>query len=125
VAELAETNLVLCGTKETNSVMTGLGAAVSHRTERKGHRLRVLFIAPVTQHYLLVYPGLPWWTCANQVKWPGIRLVSAPTGILCQFGADLLFWGSLENILRRSPLRWALEIAARVAVKMRSGAVIK
>jgi len=99
VAECSESNLILFGTKETNRVIAKLAPQFPIELNVSAADYGLLFIAPVGTHHVLVNSGLPWWTGADQVKWPGIPFFSPPACILSQFGDYLLFKGSLENIV--------------------------
>jgi hypothetical protein len=124
-SDLAETNLVLFGTKETNSVVARLAPKFPVELNAGAADYGLLFIAPEGNHYVLVNSGLPWWTGADQIKWPRYQFFSPPAGVLGNFPDFLLFKGSLENVVAEGRFDRHWKFPQDTVTKMRStGAVV-
>jgi hypothetical protein len=124
-SDLAETNLVLFGTKETNSVVARLAPKFPVELNAGAADYGLLFIAPEGNHYVLVNSGLPWWAGADQIKWPRYQFFSPPAGVLGNFPDFLLFKGSLENVVAEGRFDRHWKFPQDTVTKMRStGAVV-
>jgi len=118
-------NLVLFGTKSTNSVIARLSPKFPVELNAGAADYGLVFIVPVAGHYVLVNSGLTWWTGADQIKWPGYQFLSPPVGILRNFGDCLLFKGSLENIVVDGRFDRHWKLAPDTVTKMQAtGAVV-
>jgi hypothetical protein len=125
-ADLRSSNVVLFGTKETNSLVARLAGELPLELNAGAADYGLLFIAPAGERYALVSSGLPWWTGADRSERPGLRfLQGAPFSLLAGFGDYVLFKGSLENVVAegRFDRNWKLppEQAGRLAA---TGAVV-
>lgn len=98
-ADVAEANLVLLGSKETNRLIARFAPQLplELKPDAAGHGL--VFVAPVGERYVVVSSGLPWWTGADQAKRPGFRFIGATFRLLMGFPDYILFKGSLEDVV--------------------------
>src|SRR5207245_4899204 len=118
-------NLVLFGTKETNSVIARLAQHFPMELNAGAADYGLVFIAPVGSRYALVNSGLAWWTGAEQVRRPAFHFMHAPASVLDTFGDYILFKGSLENVIAegRFDRNWKLPPDAADRM-MATGAVV-
>jgi hypothetical protein len=124
--DLESSNLLLFGTKETNSLIARFARQLPLALNPGAADYGLVFVAPAGGHYVVVNSGLPWWTGADQVKRPEMHgRMLAPFRVLETFGDFVLFKGSLENVIAegRFDRHWKLPAAA--AAKMReTGTVV-
>ncbi|HYP12435.1 MAG TPA: alpha/beta fold hydrolase [Bryobacteraceae bacterium] len=123
-AERKSANLVLFGTKETNTVLAELAARLPLALNPGAADYGLLYVYPVDGRYVVINSGLPWWTRLDAANRPGLPFLSAPYRALMSFGDYILFRGGLDNVVveGRFDTRWKLP--AEAAQKMLStGAV--
>jgi putative esterase len=112
-------DLILFGTRETNSVIARLAPTLPLALNAGAADYGLLFIAPAGKHYALVSSGLPWWTGADEADRGGYQYAPEPYRLLGTFGEYILFKGSLANVLAegRFDNNWKLpaEAAAKIA----------
>jgi hypothetical protein len=107
-SDLETSNLILFGTKETNSLIAKFSEQLPMQLDASvtGHGL--VYIFPVGERYVLVNSGLPWWSVAEPAagtdsgtagppRRRGFRPLSGPPGLLMDFEDYILFKGSAEN----------------------------
>ncbi len=124
--DLKTANLVLFGTKETNSLIARFAGQLPLELNAGAADYGLVFIAPVNGKYVLVNSGLPWWTGQEQAKRPGLRFLrGAPYSILASFPDYILFKGSLGNVVAegRFDNSWKVPAAERAKLA-ESGAVV-
>jgi pimeloyl-ACP methyl ester carboxylesterase len=61
-SDLKTSNLVLFGTKETNSVIAKYSDLLPIQLNQDAKDYGLVYIFPLNGHYVLVNSGLPWWT---------------------------------------------------------------
>lgn len=117
-------NLVLFGTKETNSLMARFSSQLPMELNAGAADYGLLFIAPAGDRYVVVNSGLPFWTGADQAKRPGFRFIASPYRALLSFQDFILFKGSLENVVAegRFDRNWKLSPADAAKIQA-AGAV--
>ena len=119
-AEIQTSNLLLFGTKETNSVIARFADRLPLALQAGAADYGVVFAAPSgDDHYLLVNSGPPWWTGAEQTKRTGLSFLNAPYSVLLTMGDYLVFKGSLENVVAegRFDRNWKLPADAAAKIK--------
>jgi predicted esterase len=117
-ANLKGTNLILFGSKETNSLIAQYADRLPLALNAGAADYGLVFIAPVGDHYVLVNSGLPWWTGADEAQRPGLRSASPPYHILGTFKDFILFRGSLENVVAEGSFDRNWKTPADLAAKM-------
>jgi poly(3-hydroxybutyrate) depolymerase len=127
--EVSETSahnpdLVLFGTKETNSEIARLASALPIELHPGAADFGLVFIAPAGGRYVLVNSGLPFWTGAEVAK-RAVSLFTPPIyQTLLSFGDFILFKGSLRNVVAEGRFERNWKVPAEQAAKMAStGAV--
>ncbi len=124
-ADLKAANLVLFGTKETNSLIARFAQRLPLELNAGAADYGLVFIAPVDGKYVLVNSGLPWWTGQENAKRPGLRFLrGAPYSVLGTMGDYILFKGTLANVIAegRFDNEWKVPAADRAKL-LESGAV--
>jgi poly(3-hydroxybutyrate) depolymerase len=109
-SDLESANLILFGTKETNTVVAGLADRLPlHLTALEGYGL--LYVFPVDGRYVAVSAGRPWWETegdggavpgpANAAGRPraAFSFLGSTQGALTGLGDYVLFKGSLDHIV--------------------------
>jgi pimeloyl-ACP methyl ester carboxylesterase len=61
-SDYLQSNLVLFGTRETNSVIEKFADRLPMHLDPKAENYGLVYIFPMNRHYILVNSGLPWWT---------------------------------------------------------------
>ncbi|MCU1275022.1 MAG: peptidase-like protein, partial [Bryobacterales bacterium] len=124
-ADLESANLILFGTKETNSIIARLAPKLPLELNASAADYGLLFIAPAGNHYVLINSGLPWWTGADQIKSPRYQFFCPPAGVLSNFEDYLLFRGSLDNVVAKGRFDRHWKLPADAISKMQAtGAVV-
>lgn len=94
-SDIASANLVLFGTKETNTLIAEFAANAPlelSATATATHGL--VYVIPKNDHYVVVNSGLPWWTTS---KPPGFSFVPPPLQTLGNLKDFLLFQGGNDT----------------------------
>lgn len=124
--DLKAANLVLFGTKETNSLIARLADRLPLELNAGAADYGLVFIAPVNGRYVLVNSGLPWWTGQEQAPRGGAPyLRGAPYTVLLTLPDYILFKGSLADVVAegRFDTNWKIPAADRSKL-LESGAVV-
>ena len=117
--DLESANLVLFGTRETNSLIARFAPLLPVALNAGAADYGLAFVAPVNGRYVVINSGLPWWTGADEAKRPAV-----PFRTLDTFGDFVLFKGSLENIMAEGRFDRNWKLPAEAAKKMaESGAI--
>jgi poly(3-hydroxybutyrate) depolymerase len=122
--EVASSDLVLFGTRETNSLIAKLAPQLPLSLNPGAADYGLLFIAPSGGHYVLVNSGLPWWTGAEEARRGGPAFAPDQFRLLSTFGDYILFKGSLANVVAegRFDTNWKVP-AAELSKLTESGTV--
>ena len=122
-SDIADANLVLFGTRETNSIIARFGDRLPLHFTGAAERYGLAYVYPVDGRYLLISSGLPWWqTNPDSPRSPF-------TGDVAAFGLSgledyVLFEGSVDNVVAGGRFDAAWHLPAAEAEKLRaSGAV--
>ncbi len=123
-SDLAGSNLMLFGSKETNLLIRKLAPRLPLELHAGAADYGLVFVAPVDGRYVLVNSGLPWWTGAEFAKRPGWFFIGMPLRVLLSLGDYVLFKGSLENVVAEGRFDGNWSVAPKEAGLMRAtGAV--
>jgi dienelactone hydrolase len=124
-AELAASNLVLFGTKETNQLIERFSAKFPLELNPGAADYGLMFVVPVGEKYIAVNSGLPFWTGSEAAKRSGLHFIESWHELLDGFGDYILFKGSLENVVAEGRFDRSWKVPAGDAAKIRAtGAVI-
>ncbi|MDQ2946355.1 MAG: hypothetical protein M3Y27_10510, partial [Acidobacteriota bacterium] len=123
-SDVASSNLVLFGTKETNTLIARYAAQLPIALNPSAADYGLVFIFPAGGRYVLVNSGLPWWTGADQANRGGLPFLPLRYRTLQSFGDFILFKGSLENVVAEGLFTSDWKLPPDAARKMlASGAV--
>ena len=126
--DLEDSNLVLFGTKETNSLIASFAGRLPLALNPGAPDYGLVFVAPLGKHYVVVNSGLPWWTGAGKVDRPGLHgTAPLPCRVLETFGDFILFRGSLDDVVveGRFDRHWKLPAAAAAKIREAGTVVIQ
>ena len=110
-ADLQNANLVLFGTKETNSVIAKYADRLPMSLNAGAADYGMMYVYPVDGRYVVVHSGLPWWTRLDQAAINyQLPYLNTPQHALTTFGDYIVFRGGLENIVAegRFDRNWTL-----------------
>ncbi|HWQ54682.1 MAG TPA: dienelactone hydrolase family protein [Bryobacteraceae bacterium] len=123
--DLETSNLVLFGTRETNSLIAKYADRFPLALERSAADYGLVFVAPIDHgHYAVVSSGLPWWTGAEAAKRPGLRYEPLPYRVLQTFPDFVLFKGSLGNVLAEGTFDREWYLPAEAAEKVKASGTV-
>ena len=122
--DLRSASLILLGTKETNALIARLASRLPMALNAGAADFGLVFVYPMGLHYVLIDSGLPWWTDAEEVRFPGLSFVPPTYRILLGLEDYVLFKGSLEHIVAAGRFTDDWRVPAPDAEKMKAtGAV--
>ncbi len=124
-SDLRSSNLVLFGTRETNSVIARFADQFPLELNPGAADYGLVFVAPVGDRYAVVNSGLPFWTGADRVRRPGFRFIPAGFRILQSLGDFILFKGSLENVIAEGRFDRNWKVPPDAAEKMRATGAVR
>jgi pimeloyl-ACP methyl ester carboxylesterase len=122
--EIAGANLVLFGTRETNTLIARFAGQLPMALSPGAADYGIIFIAPVGGRYVVVSSGLPWWTGADEVDRGGYRFAPEQYRLLSTFGDYLVFKGGLRNVLAEGRFDRDWHLPAAAAEKLRASGVV-
>jgi pimeloyl-ACP methyl ester carboxylesterase len=118
--DLANADLILFGTRETNSLVARFAGALPLELNAGAADYGLLFIAPAGQHYVVVSSGLPWWTGAAEAARGGDRLAPDQYRLVSTFGDYILFKGSLAHVISEGRFDRNWKVTPDAAAKMQA-----
>ncbi len=124
-SDLESANLVLFGTKETNSVIAEFADRLPMHLDGGAEDYGLAYIFPLNGRYVLVSSGLPWWLSDGSSPGRSPFRTSVPAFGLMGLGDYLLFRGSVEHVVAEGRFDQHWRLPAAEAEKIRAtGAVI-
>jgi hypothetical protein len=122
--DLKTANLVLFGTRETNSIIARLSSRLPLALNPGAADYSLTYVYPVDGRYVVISSGLPWWTRADQALRPGMPFITPVYRTLQSFGDFILFRGGLENVITEGRFNNDWKLPAEAAERIRAtGAV--
>jgi len=125
-SDYENSNLVLFGTKETNSVIEKFADRLPMHLDAKAADHGLVYIFPLNNHYVLINSGLPWWTPEKKTAdQAGYAFMGSKVEILKKYKDFLLFRETPDNIISQGCFDndWKLPDVAAEAMKS-SGVII-
>lgn len=123
-AEDLDQNLVLFGTRETNSVIARLANRLPLALSPGAADYGLLFLAPAGKHYVLISSGLPWWTGEDEARRVAEPFEPQPYAELATFGDYIVFKGSVAHVVAEGRFDRDWKIPAEAATKMMATGVV-
>jgi predicted esterase len=96
-SDLESSDLILFGTKETNSVISQLADKLPLHMSPAIKDVGLFYVFPVNGHYVAVSSGLPWWTSTEQPS--AFSFIPSPVAALPAFKDFILFKNGNKSIL--------------------------
>lgn len=93
-SDLDDANLILFGTKETNSIIARFADRLPLHLTDTSQDYGLVYAYPVDSHYVLVSSGLPWWKADAP---GGFRFAGVPAMMLSSADDFLLFQNTANN----------------------------
>jgi hypothetical protein len=116
--DLDTADLVLFGTRETNSVIAQFTDRLPLALNAGAADYGLLFIADVGKHYALVSSGLPWWTGFDDAGRQTGRFAPKTYAELSTFGDYIFFKGSLASVVAEGRFDKNWKLPPDAAAKM-------
>ncbi len=130
-SDLATSNLVLFGTKETNSLIAKYAEQLPLQLNEGASEYGLVYVFSKGERYVLINSGLPWWMMsanpasnANSSRRRGFRPLYGPPGLLMDLQDYVLFQGSLENVIAEGRFDRNWRIPEAEAEKMKATGVV-
>ena len=115
-SDLAESNLILFGTKETNSVIAKHAAILPIHLNTAAKDYGLFYVFPLNGRYLIINSGLPWWMGAKDLGHPFVPVNHRK---LAEFKDFILFRESPNQIVSDGYFlpNWQLPDTAKADMK--------
>ncbi len=94
-------NLVLFGTKETNSVIARFADKLPMHLSPAATDYGMVYIFPVNQHYVLVNSGLSWWTQPGSERVGSTMMSAGKSSMLSKTDDFLIFKTTPDNVISK------------------------
>jgi len=118
-------NLILFGTKETNSVIAKYADRLPAHLDPEADDYSLTYIFPLNNHYVVVNSGLPWWTPATQASpRAGIAFMSIKAESLRPYGDFFMFKESPDNMVVKGTFDKNWKLPSDAAETMKATGVI-
>src|SRR5690349_19987567 len=124
-SDLESCNLVLFGTKATNSMIEKYSDRLPLQLQSTATQEYGLFcVVPIDGHYVAISSGLPWWTGQTA---EGFRFMPAPVIKLQSFKDFILFKTGATNVIAEGYFdnNWNLPETEKAKLKASAAAVVK
>jgi pimeloyl-ACP methyl ester carboxylesterase len=122
--DLQNANLMLFGTKETNSVIAKYAAQLPMALNAGAADYGMVYVYPVDGRYVVIHSGLPWWTRFDQVNRYELSFLNTPAHALATLGDYVLFRGGLDNVVTEGRFDRSWKLTPEETEKIRAtGAV--
>lgn len=123
-SDLESANLVLFGTKETNSVIAGFADRFPMHLDAGAEDYGLAYIYPLDGRYVLVSSGLPWWLSDGSAPGRSPFRSSVPAFGLMGLGDYLLFRAAIEHVVAEGRFDQDWRLPAAEAEKIRATGVV-
>jgi hypothetical protein len=123
-SDLESSNLILFGTRETNTVIEKYADRLPMHLEASATADHGLFyVFPIDAHYVAVSSGLPWWTDQNA---QGFRFMPPAVIRLMDFKDFILFKTGVGNVIADGYFdNWKITEADKTKIKTSGAAAMK
>jgi hypothetical protein len=95
-SDISSSNLILFGTKETNSVISQFANKLPLHLDPASNEIGLFYVFPVNDRYIAVNSGLPWWTSSDQ---SASSFTPSPVAALPGFKDFILFKTHNKNVV--------------------------
>jgi poly(3-hydroxybutyrate) depolymerase len=123
-SDLESANLVLFGTKETNSSIARFADRLPMHLDGASEDYGLVYVFPLDGRYVLVNSGLPWWHSDGSSPNRSPFRSSVPAFGLMGLGDYLLFRGSVEHVVADGRFDHDWRLPAVEAQKIRATGLV-
>jgi enterochelin esterase-like enzyme len=123
--DLAGANLILFGTRETNTWIAKYAASLPMELNAGAADYGLVYVYPVNGRYVVINSGLPWWTRADQMKSPAWNFTPKQYRIAQGFGDYILFRGGLDHVVAEGTFDAHWKLPSEAAAKLADSGVVK
>lgn len=124
-SDYVSSNLVLFGTRETNSVIEKFADKLPLHLDPKIENYGLVYIFPMNRHYILVNSGLPWWTPPKSSGAQGRYAFSgSKVEALRGFGDFILFSDTPDNAVAAGVFDNNWQLPAEAAERIKASGVV-
>ena len=124
-SDLETSNLILFGTRETNSMIQKYADRLPMHLDPDSNTYGLVYIFPLNNHYVLVNSGLPWWTPPAKTLQGGMAFSISAANVLANLKDFILFKDTPDNVVSEGYYDETWEIPAGEAAKMKAAGVIQ
>jgi len=123
-SDYVKSNLILFGTRQTNSVIEKFADKLPMHLDPKAENYGMVYIFPMNRHYILVNSGLPWWTPPrNTGTQGGYAFSGTKVEALRSFGDFILFREAPDDIIAGGLFDNNWKLPAEAAEKIKASGV--
>ena len=123
-SDLASSNLVLFGTRETNSLIEKFSDRLPILLNASASGYGLVYVFPAGERYVLVSSGLPWWTGAAPATRRRFSFMPGPAGALVGLQDYILFKESLGNVVAAGRFDNNWRLTETDAAKLKASGVV-
>lgn len=124
-SDYVRSNLILFGTRETNSVIEKFADQLPMHLDPQAVNYGLVYIYPMNRHYLLINSGLPWWTPPKkQAGQGGYAFSGTNVEALKSMGDYLLFRESPDEVIGQGRFDNNWILAPGEAQKIKASGVV-
>ncbi len=124
-SDYVRSNLVLFGTRETNTVIEKFADKLPMHLDPKAENYGLVYIFPINRHYILINSGLPWWTPPkSQSAQRGYAFSGSKVEALRNLGDFILFRETPEDPVARGIFDNNWQLPADAAQKIKASGVV-
>lgn len=123
-SDIESSNLILFGTKETNSLIEKFSDKLPVQLKASATDYGLAYVFPVGGRYVLVNSGLPWWTLSENPNAVSRQNSPMPMNNITRFQDFVLFKGTVNNVIAGGRFNNDWTISAKEADKLKSSGVV-
>lgn len=125
-SDFASSNLILFGTRETNSVIEKFADRLPMHLDPKAENYGLVYIFPMNRHYILVNSGLPWWTPPKgRTAQAGFAFSGTIVEVLKKYKDFVLFRETPDDIITQGCFDNNWKLPADAAEVLKAGGNVK
>lgn len=124
-SDIESSNLILFGTKETNSLIEKFSDKLPMQLKASATDYGLAYVFPVGGHYVLVNSGLPWWTTVAENSPMSRQASPAPMNVLGRFQDFVLFKGTINTVVSGGRFNNDWTLPAKEADKLKAAGVVE
>ena len=124
-SDLETSNLILFGTKETNSIIAKYADRLPVQLDPDAKDYGLVYIYPMNDHYILINSGMPWWTPPSTQTQGGFNFSVSVVDALSNYKDFILFKNTPDNIISEGYFDENWELPGEALSKMKSTGMIE